>query len=163
MNLESLRQWYETRAPREQRILQVGAVLAVVILLVGGLLPLNRAANAALERVERKQETLAFLRQVGPSLAAAGPAPAVPQNTESLVVLIDRSARESGLGEALTGSQPDGQGGLRVQLEKADFNAWAAWLARLVNQHGLRVEAATADSTGDPGIVNATVVVRLRT
>jgi type II secretory pathway component PulM len=80
---------------------------------------------------------------------------------ESLVVLVDRSARESGLAQSLKGSQPNGEGSLRVQFEKADFNAWVAWLGRLVSQHGLRVEAATAEATADPGVVNASVVVRL--
>lgn len=157
-----LQQWYEAREPREQRILLSGGIAAVIILIVGALLPLQRAVDGAAARVERKQSDLLFLQQVGPSLAAAGPAPSIPENTESLVVLIDRSARESGLGQALTGSQPNGQGGLRVQFEKAEFNAWVAWLARLVNQHGLRVEAATADATAEAGVVNATVVVRLR-
>lgn len=162
MNPAMLRQWYEARETREQRILLAGGVLAAVILLVGALLPLQRAVGAAAQRVERKQADLAFLQQVGPTLAAAGPAPSIPENAESLVVLIDRSARESGLGQALTGSQPQGEGGLRVQFEKAEFNAWVAWLARLVNQHGLRVEAATAEATAEPGVVNATVIVRLR-
>lgn len=161
MNSAALRQWFEAREPRERRILVAGAVLAAIIVLAGALLPLNRAVLDAASRVERKQSDLEFLRSVGPSLASIGPAPSVPENVESLVVLVDRSARESGLGEALRGSQPDGEGSLRVQFEKADFNAWAAWLARLVSQHGLRVEAATAEATAEPGMVNASVVVRL--
>ncbi len=162
MNLAALRQWYEAREPREQRILLVGGVLAALILLIGALLPLNRAVIAAQARVERKQSDLVFLREVGPTLATLGPAPVAPQGAESLVVLIDRSARESGLGQSLTGSQPSGEGSMRVQFEKADFNAWVAWLARLVNQHGLRVEAATTEATAEPGVVNASVVVHLR-
>ncbi|MGC4027829.1 MAG: type II secretion system protein M [Steroidobacteraceae bacterium] len=162
MNTAALRQWYESREPREQRILLIGGVLAVLILLAGVLLPLNRSVAAAASRVERKQADLTFLRDVGPRLASAGPAPVVPQNVESLVVLVDRSARESGLGQSLTGSQPNGEGRLRVEFQKADFNAWVAWLARLVNQHGLRVEAATTEATAEPGVVNATVIVRLR-
>jgi len=89
-----------------------------------------------------------------------GPAAAATQ--ESLVVLIDRSARESGLAQALTGSQPVGDGGMRVQLEQADFNLLSGWVSRLSSQHGVRVEAASVTSAGTPGIVNASVQLRAR-
>jgi len=75
-------------------------------------------------------------------------------------VLVDRSARESGLAQSLTGSQPSGDGGLRVQLEKAPFNAMVTWLARLAQTNGVRVESASVDMAGEPGLVNAGVVLR---
>jgi type II secretory pathway component PulM len=72
------------------------------------------------------------------------------------------SARESGLAKAISGSQPVGDGGLRIQLEQADFNLLVAWLARLGSQHGLHIESATIDGGPEPGLVNAAVVIRLR-
>ena len=78
------------------------------------------------------------------------------------MVLIDSSARESGLAQAISGSQPSGDGGLRIQLEKADFNLLVAWLARLGTQHGLRIESATIEGGSEPGLVNAAVVIRLQ-
>jgi type II secretory pathway component PulM len=102
------------------------------------------------------------MRRVAPTLIAAGPPPAASAGSESLVVLIDTSARESGLGQALTGSAPGADGAMRVQLEKADFNLLVAWLSRLSNQHGVRVESATVDAAGEAGLVNATVVLHPR-
>ena len=81
---------------------------------------------------------------------------------ESLLVLIDRSASESGLAKALVGTQPAPNGSMRVQLEQADFNQVAGWLSRLSSQHGVRVESATITSSSTPGIVNATVQLRAR-
>jgi type II secretory pathway component PulM len=86
----------------------------------------------------------------------------MPATQDSLVVLIDRAARESGLGQALTGSQPSGDGGMRVQLEKAPFNSLVAWLARLSEQNGVRVESASIDAANEPGLVNAGIVLRIR-
>ena len=104
------------------------------------------------------------MRQMAPTLAAAGPGPAAaasPQG-ESLVVLIDRSARESGLGQALTGSQPAGNGAMTVRMENADFNLLIGWLSRLVAQHDLRVETASLTGTGSAGMVNASVQLHQR-
>ena len=83
------------------------------------------------------------MRQMAPTLAAAGPGPAAAPTGESLVVLIDRSARESGLAQALTGSQPAANGAMTVRMENADFNLLIGWMSRLVAQHDLRVEAAS--------------------
>ncbi len=162
MTLDSLRDRYQQMSSREQRLVLAGGVAAIAILLLAVILPMHRSATALDSRVARKQADLAWMQGMAPTLAAAGPAPSVPGNQESLVVVIDRSARESGLAQALTGSQPSGDGALRVQLEKAEFNNLVAWLARLASQNGVRVETASIDATGEPGQVNAGIVLRSR-
>jgi len=79
---------------------------------------------------------------------------------ESLVVLVDGSARESGLGKSLSNSQPTGDGGLRVRLEHVPFDGMVAWLARLAQQHGVRVESAEIETAGEAGLVNAGLVLK---
>jgi general secretion pathway protein M len=154
--------WYASRESREQRILLVGGIAAVVLLLIAILMPLHRSTAALERRIATKQADLAWMRSVASTVVAAGPirTPNGPQ--ESLVVLVDRTARESGLAQSLTGSQPSGDGGLRVQLEKAQFNSLVAWVARLSEQNGIRVESASVDAVGEPGVVNAGVVLRAR-
>ena len=76
--------------------------------------------------------------------------------------LIDRSARESGLAQALTGSQPAGNGAMTVRLENADFNLLIGWMSRMVAQHDLRVESASITGTGTVGVVNASVQLHQR-
>jgi type II secretory pathway component PulM len=49
-----------------------------------------------------------------------------------------------------------------VRLEKAQFGMLVGWLARLAEQNGIRVESATIDNAGEPGIVNAGLVLRIR-
>ena len=100
------------------------------------------------------------MRSAAPSVLSAGPGPATLATSESLVVLIDQSARESGLGKALAGSQPSGSGAQRVQLNMADFNLLVAWISRLSGQHGVRVESASISSASEPGMVTATLVLR---
>lgn len=153
--------WYQKQSERDQRVLRFGAAAVLVILCLAVLLPLQRSLSAARARLAAQQEDLAWMRGVGPTLAAAGPGPAAAPTHESLVVLIDRTARESGLAQALAGSQPD-NGAMRVQLQNADFNLLIGWLSRLSAQQGVRVEAANITGNSSPGVVNASVLLRAR-
>jgi len=150
----------DTLSERERRLVTIGGVAAVVLLLLGVLLPLDRSVSRAEERVGQKQADLAWMQSVTPELANAGPVTARPATQDSLIVVVDRSAREAGLGGSLTSSEPNGPGGLRVRLEKAPFDILIGWVARLSEQHGVRVESATIDNAGAPGIVNAGLVLR---
>ena len=147
---------------RERRLVTWGGIAIGVLLILGVVWPLDRSVAQTHDRIERKQGDLAWMRQVGPELSAAGPATAQPATQESLLVVVDRTARESGLGQALTNSEPSGNNGLRVRLEKAPFGLIVGWLARLADQNGITVESATMDAAGEPGVVNAGLVLRTR-
>jgi len=152
-----MRAWYENLAEREKRFVLIGGIGAAVLLLLGLVLPLNRNITQARHRVTVKQADLAYIQSVTPELANAGP---MGGSGESLVVLIDSSARESGLGKSLSNSQPTGDGALRVRLEKVAFDGMVAWLARLAQQHGVRVQSAEIETAGEAGLVNAGLVLK---
>ena len=143
---------------RDRRTLLVGAAIALILLLLAVILPLDHSVSRLHDEVTHKQADLVWMRSVAPEIAASGPV----RNTsgESLIVIVDQSARESGLGAALAGSQPSGRGNLSVQLEKAPFDALVGWLARLSQQNGVQIESATIDSAGEPGTVNASLVLQ---
>jgi type II secretory pathway component PulM len=150
---------YDTMTPREQKLVKYGGIAAIGVLVFGVLLPLDSSVAKARSRVSQKQADLVWMRGVAPVLAAYGPAHQ-GNNGESLLVVVDRSARESGLGSALAGTEPSGPGGIQVRLEKASFDAMIGWLSRLSQQNGISVDGATIDTSGSPGIVNAAIVLR---
>jgi general secretion pathway protein M len=156
--MERLARWLGALSERERRMVLLGGVAVVLIVILGGLLPLQRAASAAAQRVERKRNDLAFLRAVAPQLA--GLAASAPPLRGSLVVVVDRSAREAGLGRALTGSEPSGDGALRVTLEQTSFDTLVNWLAQLAQRYGVSVDSAVIERGNTAGIVNATLVLR---
>ncbi len=145
-------------SPRDRRVLLIGGVIAAILFVLAVILPLDRSVSRLHDQVTRKQADLVWMRSAAPEIAAAGPV----HNTsgESLIVIVDQSARESGLGGSLAGSQPSGRGGLNVQLEKAPFDALVGWLARLSQQNGVQIESATIDTAGSPGTVNASLVLK---
>jgi general secretion pathway protein M len=153
LSLESL----AALSPRERRLVMVGGVLAALLVLFGVLLPLDRTVAHAQQRLAKKHADLNWMQSVAPEIAAAAPPPSA--TGESLLVIVDRSARESGLAGALSGSEPGGPGSLSVRLEKAPFDALIAWLARLAQQNGVSVDSANIEKAGGPGIVNAAIVL----
>jgi general secretion pathway protein M len=148
----------DSLSERDRRTLLIGGVIAV-LLLIFIIVQLDSSVSHAHKRIDKKREDLAWMRNVAPELATAGPIRSGAG--ESLLVIVDRSARESGLANALSGSEPSGPGGLSVRLEKASFDTLIAWLARLSQQNGIRVESASIDNAGTPGIVNAAVVLHM--
>ncbi len=147
---------------RERRMVTFGAIGAVALLIIGVVLPLESFVSKAQERIGKKQADLQWMQSVGPELASAGPGTNGTTRQESLIVVVDTSAREAGLGSALISSEPSGPGGLRVRLEKAPFGLIVGWLARLSEQNGVAVESANIDNAGEPGIVNAGLLLRIR-
>jgi general secretion pathway protein M len=148
-------------APRERRFVVIGGIATVVLIVLAVLVPLESSVERAHVRIDEKAQDLAWMQSVAPELAAAGPVSA-SRSSESLVVVIDRAARESGLSSALVSSEPSGPNALRVRFEKAPFDRLVGLLARLAEQHGAHAEAATVDSGEAPGIVNASFVLRTR-
>ena len=151
-----LRSW-QALSGRERRTLLIGGGIALVLFCLAVVLPLDRSVARLSHRVARKQADLAWMRTVAPELSAAGPAPS--SAGEPLIVLVNESARQAGLGDALADSAPSGNGGLRVQLRQAPFDALVGWLARLQQRYGVQVQSARIDGTAATGVVDASFVL----
>ncbi len=160
--MQSLKAWFYGLQPRERAIISGGAILVVLTALYLFVFAPFYAALAAREAsVTRKKADLAWMRSVVGEMQVLGanqPMVAAPTN-ESLVVLVDRTAREAGLSSALTGQTPNGDTGIRVRLESAAFDRTMQWLGMLELSHGVSIESATFDRTQTPGVVNANLVL----
>jgi general secretion pathway protein M len=142
---------------REKRMVTVGVIAAAALLIFGILIPLDRSVAHAQQRLAKKRADLSWMQGAAQEVANAAPPPAA--SGESLLVIIDRSAREAGLASSLAGSEPGAAGSLSVRLEKAPFDTLVAWLARLAQQNGVSVDSATIEKSSGPGLVNANIVL----
>jgi general secretion pathway protein M len=148
----------DSLSERDQRTLKIGGAIAV-LLLVYAIIQLDSSVASAHKRLMKKQDDLAWIRNNGPELAALGPQRGATGEGESLLVVVDRSARESGL--SVTGSDPAGPGALNIRLQKVPFNTLIAWVGRLGQTNGIRVDNASIETAGSPGLVNASFVLRM--
>ena len=153
-----IRDWYAGLPERDQRLaLLGGAALGVLVVALLAWQLADSVARAE-SRVERRRGDLAFIESVTPRLQAM---PAI-QADEPLTIAIDRMAREGGLGDKLATVEPAANGALRARFSGASFDALVLLLARLQKERGVEAETASVSATGEPGLVDATLVIRGR-
>lgn len=153
-----LQDWYAGLAERDQRVVLWGGAATAVLLLAGLILLLGSSVAKAEARVDRRREDLAFIVAATPRIQSQ---PA-PRPGESLTIAVDRMAREGGLAEKLAAVEPASNGALRARFTGASFDALTLLLARLQKERGAEAETASVTATGEPGLVDATVVIRGR-
>jgi general secretion pathway protein M len=160
--MQKLKDWYYGLKPRERMMIVAGAILvALIAIYILALSPFYKNVATLQSSAEEKAADLAWMRSVASevqALSANQPMVAAPTE-ESLVVLVDRTAREAGLSSALTGQTPNGETGIRVRLESAGFDMAMMWLANLELSHAVAIESATFDRTSTPGLVNVSLVL----
>lgn len=158
-----MREWFDNLAPRERLLVSAAGALAVFALLVMAVLrPLSSGRADALEKIERQQSLLTDIERVasryGPQRggnAASRPA----AGSDSLVLIVDRSTRERGMGAYLKRNQPDGAATIRLRFENVPFDTYVEWLAEMQNTHGLDAVTANIDPAPEPGRVNSNLVL----
>jgi type II secretory pathway component PulM len=143
---------------RERRMVVAAVAVLAVIFLFGVLLPLDHSVSRAQQRLAKKRTDLSWMQSVAPELAAAAPPAAA--SGESLLVILDRSAREAGVASSLT-TEPAGPNSVSVRLQKAPFDTMIAWLARLAQLYGVSVDSATIEKADAAGLVNAALVLHM--
>jgi general secretion pathway protein M len=160
--MQQLKDKFNALQPRERVVIIAGGILVLVVAVyVLALAPLYSAVNAQAKRVAQKEGDLAWMRSVSGEVAvlsANAPVHPGPSN-ESMVVLIDRVAHECGLNSSLTGQTPNGERGIRVRFEGAEFDKLMVCLGTLQQVHSVDVETASIDRTAKPGLVNANLVL----
>ena len=160
--ISAIRNWFEQLNSREKLIVSVGTVVVALALIVGlGIRPLYVNSARTAERLANKEALLARLEQAATRLSPAnrGSASAVEGTGQSMVVVVDRSARNLGLGQYLTRNQPDGNTGIRVRFEGAPFDDLVTWIAEVQTRYGMTTVSANFDQTGAPGRVNCSLVL----
>lgn len=155
----NVRDWLDNLSARERNLVYgAGGLLAVALLYLVVVMPFQVSGKKMTARVQQKSADLAWMQAAAPqAMAAAGAAQ--QSGGESLVVLVARTAREAGLGEALRDQSPDGDAGLRLRIEAASFDMLVTWLGSLQQQYGVTIESANIDATA-PGLVNATLSLK---
>lgn len=161
--LAPVQAWFAGLAPRERLLVGAAAILAVFAILFSlTFRPLLAARAEAAVNVAEQQSLLADIEQVarraGPQRGGSQAVPAAA-GADSLVVLVDRTTRERGLGAYLKRNQPEGDNAIRLRLENVPFDQLLEWLADAQARHGLGATSASFDPSGEDGRVNSNLVL----
>ncbi|HIL21928.1 MAG TPA: type II secretion system protein M [Alcanivorax sp.] len=130
--------WYQSREPREQRILQVLAAVAFLVVLYWLIwAPSVAARDQAKKRFVSNQQTLQWIQDNRSAVIAArrGDASAA-RPTGNWTGNVSRSADQFGL--TLKGFSPDGNRAVRIQMENQVASQTVLWLQSL-QQEGVQL------------------------
>ncbi|MGD8567471.1 MAG: type II secretion system protein M [Gammaproteobacteria bacterium] len=160
-----MKEWYNNLEPRERRILLIGAaVLIIAMLYLLAWEPLVNKSAALRKSIDKNQELVTWMehaaeqaRQMQAQIKARGPSG--KSNGQSLLGIIDRTAKSSDLGDSVKRVQPDGQSRAKVWLEKAPFNDIVQWLESLQRRQGIRIVTSVIEKQEEAGLVNARLVL----
>jgi type II secretory pathway component PulM len=151
-----LQDWYLALPEREKQLVLWGGAAAAVLLIALLVWQLGASVASAEARVERRRQDLAFIEAATPRIASMPAA----RPGEPLTIAVDRMAREGGLEDKLAAVEPAANGALRARFTSASFDSLTLLLARLQKERGVEAETASVSATGEPGLVDATLVIR---
>jgi general secretion pathway protein M len=160
MNVETLRQLWAARQPREQALLAAAAGVVGVALLY---LVLIEPAYSSIARLQRAlpqsrtqsvqlQTLLTEVRALKSRPTVAGAAGSDP------AAAVEQSLAASGLKP--TRMVPLANGALQLTFSNVPYAGWSVWLATAERELGMRAAAVTARATRTPG--NADIDLTLR-
>nr|WP_041595716.1 type II secretion system protein M [Halorhodospira halophila] len=166
LRAEAERFW-SARNPRERWLLGSGGLLVLVVVpYVAVWEPLTERRDQLQAQVAEQRQDLAWMRSAAEEIHAhdGDNGSAEPVTDErSLLSLVDRAAREAGIDDQLSRVQPDGDGTLRVWMDRVPFDELMNWLDGLQRAAGVEVDALTVERTQEDGLVNVRLTLEVGT
>ncbi len=158
---EQITEYWEGLQPRERLMLFAGGI-AVLFALVYFLLwqPVMNARTEMQQEVLQQRALLLWMKDAASeakSLRGVTGQKVKGLGGQSLLSLVDQSAKQEGLGGAMKRVEPDGKQ-VRIWFEAASFDRLIAWLEKISKNNGIRVVSATIERADGTGLVD----VRLR-
>jgi len=145
---------------RQRRLLAgTGVFLLALLIYVQAWEPLVEARTLARERVAQQQMVLDWLEAVAPVAGQwrARRAGRRGLGDQTLLGVVDATARESGLAGALSRIEPVGDDRVRVWLDGAPFETTLGWLQQLALRHPVEFSQFSAERSAVEGQVNVRV------
>jgi len=154
--------WLDGLNPRERRlVIGGGAVLLVFMLYQLTWAPFANGVANMQGKINKQQQDLIWMQQAAEEVRSlqGGSGGRQTVHSGSLLGLIEKTARQRGLGSSIRKVQPEGQSGVRMWLDKVAFDAVLTWLDELQTKQGVVVTSFTAESINQPGRVNIRMLV----
>jgi general secretion pathway protein M len=160
-----MKPWWNSLNRRERWLVAGGAGL-VPLFLVYTLIwhPFHTRLQTLRQTVAAQRQELAWMRQAAVEIksleATTSSSRPRREGQQSLLTLVDQSARTAGLGTALKRIEPQGEDKLRVQFEQVGFDQLIHWLGSLEQAYGVTLVNATVDRQTESGRVDARLVLQ---
>ncbi|MFV2055376.1 MAG: type II secretion system protein GspM [Thiohalomonadales bacterium] len=156
-----MKDWYENLQQKEKRMLMFGGI-ALGLMLIYLLLwePLAENYKSAKKNSEKYEKLVAWMEQHAAEVRVlrATMAPSAGRGNQSILGVVDKTAKQIKLSKNLKQVRPDGNNKARVRLEDAPFDTVIRWLELLQQQQGITLVSSSIQKQGTNGLVNARLV-----
>lgn len=151
--------------PRERRLVIGGAIFLVVFVLYQLFwAPFTNGMADMQTKVNNQQQDLLWMQQAAAEVETlqGGSGGRRTVHTGSLLGLVEKTARQRGLGSSIRKVQPEGQNGVRVWLDKVSFDVVMIWLDELQVKQGVMVSSFSSEHLAQSGRVNIRMLVEIQ-
>lgn len=155
--LEILNNWYNGLPLRDRNLL-----ITVITLLVITLFylivwePVHQGRDLQQQKLKSQQDVYAWMQSASNearSLKGSGTRKA-PSN-QPLALILENSAKISGLKQYINKIESSGKSGARVKIDSASFDQLLVWLNTLEQQHGVTITTASIERNDTAGTISA--------
>ncbi|MBA2491065.1 MAG: type II secretion system protein M [Gammaproteobacteria bacterium] len=154
-----MKDWFYALQPRERlMVVACGAFVAIALLYMLVWAPIAARHAQLVVNVKAQREVLAWMRDAGQQVRQARlaiPNTAATDMNRSLLSIVDSTATQGKVRDPITRMEPEGDSGVRLSLENADFDTMVRWLGTLKGQYNVDVTRATITPETTPGRVDA--------
>ena len=162
-----MKEWLASLDQRERRLVITGAVLlGLMLMYVAVWEPITGTVENLRVSTTEQASTLRWMRQAAQDIKkirGSGGKRAKSIGGQSMLSLIDRTAKSGSLGTALKRVQPDGEERVRVWMEAANFDEVIKWLVLLDSRYGVDIESSVFEVKQESGRVDARLVFEAAT
>ncbi len=158
-----MKQWFNQLAPRERRVLIIGAVTLGGILLYFMLWEPFVTTHAQLKNIVAAQKvTLQWMKDAALEIQQLRRhTPSSQTSEQSLLGLIDRSIRSGRLDKAHKRIEQKGEREVQVNFEEVSFTELMQWLGQLYNQHQVQVSSISLERLRTPDSVKVRLTLKM--
>ncbi|CAK0755920.1 Type II secretion system protein M [Gammaproteobacteria bacterium] len=153
--------WWESLSARERGMLSLALGITIIATLYFAVWePFQVQLRTLRQTVTDERSQVFWMEQATAEvIALRGVVPVQKNNGESLLTLVDRSARVAGMGAGINRVEPEGKEKVRVWLNDIAFDTLIPWLAGLDKIQGVVPESLVVDRQGAAGQVNVRLVL----
>lgn len=151
--------------PQRDRFIFIGVVVGALTFLIYSFMwsPITSKITTLEKTIEEQKDTLKWMQtqvEIVKQLRQSHQGKEVKsRGSQSLIGLVDQTARDSALGDAIQRIQPSSGGGVQVWLKRAVFDEVVRWLVTL-GEYGVTVNSIKLRGQNEPGMVNVEIVVK---
>ncbi len=156
--LETFILWHQSLPQRDRLLVNtMSAFIAITLFYLIVWEPVHQGLEQQQQQYKSQQSIVSWMREAAAevkTLKRSG-AKTVSSSNQPVSLLIEQSAKISGLKNNLGKLESSGKEGARVKLDTASFNQMLIWLNTLEKQHGISITSANIERADKPGTVNA--------